>query len=290
MPVAEHLAKLDLLLFDLPTLAVRCFTYGSTLYYCLQAAGAAGVPVAVTDRPVPFPFTIDGPMLEPEAKSFVSLLPVPLVYSLTAAELAAYLITREGWSVELLAVPMRGWRPQSGWWPRQVTWLAPSPALRTPQCAVCYPATVWCEAFSQADCRRTSEMAFQVLQWMGKDMVAVQQKLGCGPIAGCWLERKGPKLALSPAPNSRFRPVEFAVHLICAFRDSIPAFWDGCDRHHLMRLFGSSRVVTLLESGAEPNRIISGWKQPLTDFAAAIRPFLQYPRVIHAGGGASNNE
>ena len=50
----------------------------------------------VFDRPNPNGFYVDGPMLEPEFKSFVGMLPIPVVHGMTVAELAQ-MINGEGW-------------------------------------------------------------------------------------------------------------------------------------------------------------------------------------------------
>ena len=64
-PKSEHLEDLDVLLFDLQDLGVRCYTYGSTLKGVLETAAEVDLPVIICDRPIALPDCIDGPMLNP---------------------------------------------------------------------------------------------------------------------------------------------------------------------------------------------------------------------------------
>jgi uncharacterized protein YbbC (DUF1343 family) len=95
-PILQDLAGIDLLVFDIQDVGCRFFTYISTLYYVMEACSENGIPLIVLDRPNPNGDYIDGPVLKPEMKSFVGLLPVPVVYGCTIGELAQ-MINGEGW-------------------------------------------------------------------------------------------------------------------------------------------------------------------------------------------------
>jgi len=62
----------------------------------MEACAAYGIDFLVLDRPNPNGFYIDGPVLEPEYKSFVGMQPVPVVHGMTVAEYAR-MINEEGW-------------------------------------------------------------------------------------------------------------------------------------------------------------------------------------------------
>lgn len=95
-PSSAEMAGIDIMLFDIQDVGVRCYTYISTLTYVMEACAAAHIPVVVLDRPNPNGYYIDGPILEPALASFVGLHPVPLVYGLTIGEYAT-MINGEGW-------------------------------------------------------------------------------------------------------------------------------------------------------------------------------------------------
>ena len=95
-PTPTDLAGIDIMLFDIQDVGVRCYTYISTLTYVMEVCATARIPVVVLDRPNPNGYYIDGPILEPALTSFVGLHPVPLVYGLTIGEYAT-MVNGEGW-------------------------------------------------------------------------------------------------------------------------------------------------------------------------------------------------
>ena len=95
-PTAEQLQDIDIVLFDLQDVGCRFYTYISTLHYVMEAAAENGVKVIVLDRPNPNGFYVDGPVLQPQYKSFVGMHPVPVVYGMTIGEYAQ-MINGEKW-------------------------------------------------------------------------------------------------------------------------------------------------------------------------------------------------
>ena len=95
-PTIEQLQGIDILLFDLQDVGCRFYTYISTMTYVMEAAAENNIPVIVLDRPNPNGFYVDGPVLEPENKSFVGMHCVPIVYGLTIGEYAL-MVNGEKW-------------------------------------------------------------------------------------------------------------------------------------------------------------------------------------------------
>ncbi|MBN7828088.1 exo-beta-N-acetylmuramidase NamZ domain-containing protein, partial [Bowmanella dokdonensis] len=97
--------------FDIQDVGVRYYTYISSMHYMMEAAAEAGLPFMVLDRPNPNGDYVDGPMLEPEFRSFVGMHEIPLVHGLTVGELA-HMIIGEGWlntdkTLSLTVIPMQ---------------------------------------------------------------------------------------------------------------------------------------------------------------------------------------
>lgn len=95
-PTKEELADVDILVYDLQDVGVRFYTYISTMTYCMEAAAENGKQFMVLDRPNPNGYYVDGPVLEPNFKSFLGLHPVPIVYGMTCGEYAQ-MVNNEGW-------------------------------------------------------------------------------------------------------------------------------------------------------------------------------------------------
>ncbi len=289
-PAPETLADLDVILFDLQDLGVRCYTYVSTLRAVLECAAAAGKAVVVADRPVPLPCIVDGPMADPAFRSFVADIPAPLVYGMTPGETARWLQSALGLDLDLRIAPMRGWRPGERPAGRGAPpWVPPSPGIRSWECATVYAATVWTEALPSLDCDRGGLIPFQVLgaPWMDAD--AVLRRARRAP-PGVRLHRHryvsrgtgmdGIRIAVTDA--AAFHPAALAATLLTAIaavhgQDRLwaaegvrPAFFD--------QLAGGAGFREGLRAGASPAGIRAGWRTFSRAFAVARDNALLYRR------------
>ncbi len=95
-PLAEDVKGIDYMIFDIQDVGVRFYTYISTMHYCMETAAENNIKFIVLDRPNPNGHYMDGPILEPEYKSFVGMHPIPIVHGLTVGELAT-MINGEKW-------------------------------------------------------------------------------------------------------------------------------------------------------------------------------------------------
>lgn len=84
------LKNLDALFVDIQDSGMRHYTYISTLFEVLKAAGNNGKKVVVFDRPNPLGRTMEGPLVDPGLISFISIAPIPLRHGMTMGELAEY--------------------------------------------------------------------------------------------------------------------------------------------------------------------------------------------------------
>ncbi|HEY9170955.1 MAG TPA: exo-beta-N-acetylmuramidase NamZ domain-containing protein, partial [Verrucomicrobiae bacterium] len=90
-PPRASLADLDAVVFDIPDIGARFYTYIWTLSHVLEACAEAGVPLVVLDRPNPLGGDLaaaEGPILDvARYGSFVGRAAIPIRHSLTAGEL-----------------------------------------------------------------------------------------------------------------------------------------------------------------------------------------------------------
>ena len=84
------------MIYDIQDVGVRFYTYISTLHYLMEACSENGISLLVLDRPNPNGHYVDGPVLDTAFRSFVGMHPIPVVYGMTAGELAR-MINGEGW-------------------------------------------------------------------------------------------------------------------------------------------------------------------------------------------------
>lgn len=104
------LDKIDLFLIDLQDCGMRHFTYISTLYMILESAADYNKRVIVLDRPNPLGDVMDGPLVEHDLLSFVSIAPIPVRHGMTMGELALYFNTYVlKKRARLQVIPMQGY-------------------------------------------------------------------------------------------------------------------------------------------------------------------------------------
>lgn len=227
-PTQEMLNGVNVMICDLQDIGVRCYTYLATLRNMLEACAEAGVDVVVTDRPIPLPTVVDGPMLDERFASFVAPCPLPMVYGMTPAEAAQWMVKKLSLKITLTVVPMEGWtRADAGWDGTRPDWMPPSPGIKTWETAMTYSATVFSEALPGIDCGRGTNLAFRVLgaPWicaeqccqalMKQNMAGVtfnpyRYVAGIAPYQG--VELDGIRLCVTDP--SAFRPVKTSVQIL----------------------------------------------------------------------------
>ena len=79
-PTNEQLKGLDVLIFDIQDVGARFYTYISTLHYVMEAVAENNLKLIILDRPNPNAHYVDGPILDPQFKSFIGMHPVPIVH------------------------------------------------------------------------------------------------------------------------------------------------------------------------------------------------------------------
>ena len=145
-PGREQLADLDVIIFDIQDVGARFYTYISTMHYMMEACAENGKKLIVLDRPNPNGMYVDGPVLEPEFRSFVGMHPIPVVHGLTVGELAK-MINGEGWldngvKCDLTVIAMDGYTHDSEY----ALPVKPSPNLPNQLSVQLYPSLCLFEA------------------------------------------------------------------------------------------------------------------------------------------------
>ncbi len=139
-PQQKDLEGIDVMIFDIQDVGARFYTYISTMHYVMEACVEAEIPLIILDRPNPNGFYVDGPVLQPEFKSFIGMHPIPLVHGLTVGELAL-MINGEGWlsggmQCELHVIPVERYTHSTLYHLP----VAPSPNLQSKEAIYLYPS------------------------------------------------------------------------------------------------------------------------------------------------------
>jgi uncharacterized protein YbbC (DUF1343 family) len=163
-PTRESLADLDAVLFDIPDIGTRFYTYIWTLSHVLEACAEAGVPFIVLDRPNPLGGNLaaaEGPMLDSEKfSSFVGRAAIPIRHSLTAGELAHLWNAEWKLDAKLRVIPCSGWHRLMHWPDTGLPFIQTSPAIPSYESALLYPGICLFEA-TNLSVGRGTEFPFQ---------------------------------------------------------------------------------------------------------------------------------
>lgn len=165
-PPPESLADLDAVVFDLPDLGARFYTYIWTLWHVRAACATAGVRLIVLDRPNPLGgdlAAVEGPILDVERYgSFLGRAAIPIRHALTVGELARLWNAEATTPACLEVVPCTGWSRALHWPDTGLPFVPTSPAIRCYEAALLYPGLCFFEA-TNLSVGRSTPWAFQVV-------------------------------------------------------------------------------------------------------------------------------
>ncbi len=159
--IETGVSKIDIMVFDLQDVGARFYTYISTLHYVMEACAEANIPMLILDRPNPNGHYIDGPILEPEHKSFVGMHPVPVVHGMTIGEYAQ-MINGEEWlengiQCDITVIPVKNYTHET----QYNLPIKPSPNLPNDVAINLYPSLCFFEG-TNVSAGRGTDKQFQI--------------------------------------------------------------------------------------------------------------------------------
>lgn len=286
-PPEQALAGLDALVFDLQDVGVRFYTYLSTLYYVLKAAGKAAKPVYVLDRPDPITGEIiEGGGIEPGCESFVGIINIPIRHGMTLGELAQLINAECAFGAGLHVVELQNWQ-RSLWFDQTgLPWAPTSPAMPHLSTAILYPGMCLLEGTNLSLGRGTS-LPFEVCGAPWLDGYALAEEMNALGLPGVRFR----PLTFTPSASTHagnecwgvqahfldreaLRPVMMALHLIAAARRMAGSAWDW--NPHFDRLAGGSGLRSALEAGIPVEEIVDDWESYKSNFAHQREKYLLY--------------
>ena len=141
-PTPEMLNGIDVLVYDLPDVGARFWTFTTMVGYIMEAAAPRKIPVYVLDRPNPINgVAVEGPMLEDKYKSMIGYGARPVRHGMTIGELAQFFNSQNKIGADLHVIKMQGWDRKMWMDETGLEWINPSPNLRNLTAAILYPGT-----------------------------------------------------------------------------------------------------------------------------------------------------
>ena len=276
-PSPEDLRDIDLMIYDIQDVGVRCYTYISTLHYIMEACAESHVPLMVLDRPNPLGFYVDGPVLDTSYRSFVGMHPIPLVYGLTVGELAL-MINGEGWLgkglyCDLKVIPCANYTHLS----RYTLPMNPSPNLQNMEAVYLYPSLVLFEG-TIMNVGRGTPFSYQVFghpEYPDKEF-SYTPRSSSSNISPKHMDRLCYGLDLQKIPldilcnkNRIYLSWILNAYKTMNRTDFFIPFFD--------KLAGTDTLQKQIESGWSEEKIREGWKPGLEKYRQLRKKYLLYP-------------
>jgi uncharacterized protein YbbC (DUF1343 family) len=231
IPTEEDLKDIDIVLFDIPDVGCRFYTYLWTMTYVMEACAKYNKQLIILDRPNPIGGNLEmaeGPTLdEKTSASFIGRWSIPIRHSCTLGELANYFSAKKVNELDLKIIPLKNWQRN------QIAgtgfdFYPTSPAIKNISTALVYPGTGLLEGINVNEGRGTDSPFMQFgAPWINAEALQVElNKRNCAgieikacsymPIDSLYKDETCHGLELNVSDTNKFHPVAFGIDLIKA--------------------------------------------------------------------------
>jgi uncharacterized protein YbbC (DUF1343 family) len=225
-------------------------------------------------------------MLDEELQSFIGCLMIPLRHGMTIGELARMANEEGRIGAKLRIVKMQGWERGDWFDSTGLTWVNPSPNMRSLNAASLYPGLAMLEGGTNYSVGRGTDSPFEQIgaDWIdGRELAA-------------WLNRRHIQgVRVYP---TRFRPTASryqgetveGVRFVVTDRDALNATRLGIEVASALaqlypgriewgrneRLVGDRAVIEALQAGTDPSEIEASYRDEVDEFLDRRAKFLLY--------------
>jgi len=291
-PTAKMLRGVDLLLYDIQDIGSRPYTYISTMAVSMEAARDAGIPFVVLDRPNPLGGElVDGPVLEPQFKSFIGIYPIPYVYGLTVGELAQLFNEEFGIGCDLTVIPMKGWHRNMLFEDTGLVWVPTSPHIPHPLTAFYCATTGGMGELGTVNEGVGTPLPFELVGAPWIDAEKLANELNARHLAGVFFRPTSYRPYYFRFKNEQlwgvqihildprvFRPVLTQLHILHALLKLFPDhnIFETDRTASFDRAWGTDQVRLMLTRGADPETIVASWQEKLAHYRRVRQKYLLY--------------
>ena len=290
MPTEEDLSDVDIVLFDIPDVGCRFYTYLWTMTYVMEACANNNKQLIILDRPNPISGKLEmaeGPMLDEEyCSSFIGRWSIPIRHSCTLGELANYFSNKKVKGLDLKIVKVQNWKRDQ----LATDFYPTSPAIQNISTALVYPGMGLLEGINVNEGRGTEKPFLQFgAPWVDAEELMIEmklnkpiginlQKISFIPTDSLYKNEECFGLELSMPDVNTFQPVSFGINLIATLLKLYPghitqrAYITNANptgAGHLDKLVGVRDSFDLQRSGTIISTKPGSWH-------AEIKPFLLY--------------
>ena len=284
---AEQMRNLDAIVYDIQDVGSRTYTYSCTMLYALQEAGKAKKPFLLLDRPNPITGThVEGPVMEQNHESFVGCYTVPLRHGMTFGELATMANTEQHWGADLRVIKMKNWERGDWFDATSLTWVNPSPNMRSLNAALLYPGLVMLEADKNLSLGRGTDAPFEQIgaDWIDGEALAeyLNSRFIPGvrvyptrftPTASHFTGKSIEGVRFVITDRGTFDSTQLGVELAAGLQKLYPG---KLDFEKCLPLMGNSELVEELKTGRDASFIDAKLQEQARQFDERRKAYLLY--------------
>jgi uncharacterized protein YbbC (DUF1343 family) len=286
-PTPDTLKGIDTLVFDIQDIGARFYTYITTLGYAMEEAARAGLRFVVLDRPNPINgIDVEGPVADPDSLSFTAYHPVPVRHGMTVGELARLFNAQRKIGADLQVIQVEGWRREDWFDQTGLTWINPSPNMRSLIAAALYPGIGLLETTNLSVGRGTAR-PFELVGAPWLDGRRWAERLNTAGLAGVrfvpveftpsssvFAGERCSGVNILITDRHQFEPIGTGIEMAVALRELYPNQW-LVDRYS--RLLANRAVLEALKAGQGAEVLRNLWQAELGHFKRMREKYLLYP-------------
>jgi uncharacterized protein YbbC (DUF1343 family)/CubicO group peptidase (beta-lactamase class C family) len=285
-PAPETLKDIDALVFDIQDIGARFYTYISTMGMAMEEAAKKKIGFVVLDRVNPINGEgVEGPLADSDKLSFTAYNRIPVRHGMTAGELAHLFNGERKINVDLTVVRVEGWKRGDWFDETGLSWINPSPNMRSLTQATLYPGVCLLEP-TNVSVGRGTDTPFEL-------------------IGAPWIDGRQLAQALNRAnlPGVRFVPVRFTprasvhkdaecggVNLLITDRKVFEPVLTGLEvavqllklfpkdfsTERFNRLLANQKVFDAFRRGSDARALRQIWQSDLDGFRAIRSRYMLY--------------
>jgi uncharacterized protein YbbC (DUF1343 family) len=291
-PSEEDLKDIDGVLFDIPDVGCRFYTYLWTMTHVMEACAAFHKPLIILDRPNPISGELklaEGPMLdENNCSSFIGRWSIPIRHSCTLGELAKYFSVKRIIDLDVRIITAKNWVRHQQAGNENFAFVPTSPAINNVETALLYPGMGLLEGINVNEGRGTDKPfkifgapwinAGELLEdFLSKDLPGIAaDTISYTPAESLYKQETCHGLQLTVTDPAVLRPVQTGIELLKSIARLYPQFIEErlyttlvnpSGKGHLDKLIG---LPASFEKIRKNEMILTGlsdsWKNEITPF------------------------
>ncbi len=285
-PTDEMLKDIDALVFDIQDVGARFYTYTSTMGLALEAAAKNKKSFIVLDRVNPINGeAVEGPLADLDKLSFIAHHPIPVRHGMTIGELAQLFNRERGINADLQVVRVEDWKRAQWFDSTGLTWVNPSPNMRSLTEATLYPGVCLLEP-TNVSVGRGTDTPFEVIGAPWIDGRKLAEALNSAKLQGVRFVpvRFTPKSSVHKdaecggvnivvTDRNAFEPVITGLEMAAQLKKLFPKDF-SIERFN--RLLVNQKTFDAFRQGADARAMRQVWQTELDGFRAIRRKYLLY--------------